>query len=568
MDGLFFPARPAPALAATSRAAWLSALGFLAILAVTLWRVTATYGVFNHTVDEPAHIAAGTDFLAKGRAEGDLTHSPLARIAVAIGPRLLALAGSPVCETEREEELTRCGGEAYWRTLTAARLGTLPFLVLMLATTWRWAAWCGGPLCGFLATLLLANAPPVLAHAGLATTDAAAAATLSLALLVLVLWLHRPTLPRALAFGAAAGLAVGTKLSAGVFLPAAGLAMAVAMLLCRRLPSAAFGGRSLGQLGAALLAAALTLWAIYGFTLSPLVGPSGLIADDDRFPPVLRWPIFPLVELGRGLATLAGMNSSGLPSYFMGEISAAGRWSFFPVMFAVKTPLAFLALLAIGGGIAWSGRRQPALLAAAAAAAAILAVAMTSRINLGLRHALAVYPLASVVAGAGAAAMIAAHRRAAGRALALLLIAWLLVDVAREHPDYLPYFNEAARDDAAYFSADSDFDWGQGAKRLVDELSRRHIGRAAVAMNSVLRPPGIEIADLWPGEPASGWVAVGIGRILYDRISPPYLGLRWLACHRPVARIGKTILLYRIAPGTARVGASGCGLGTLVAPDR
>jgi 4-amino-4-deoxy-L-arabinose transferase-like glycosyltransferase len=554
-----------------TRAMWLSGLGLAAILVVTLWRVTATYEVFSHTVDEPSHIAAGTQFLEHGRAGGDLTHSPLARIAVAIGPRLLAWEGRSVCATDREEQLLRCKGEPYWRTLTAGRLGTLPFLVLMLVTAWLWGTQFGGPLTGFMAALLLANAPPVLAHSGLATTDAAAAATVSLTLLVFVRWLHRPTLPRALALGVAAGLALGTKLTACVYLPAAGVAMTIVVLSRHRLQSLT---GAIGQLGGALIASFFVLWAIYGFTLNPLVGPAGLVDDDRGLAPVLHWAIFPLVEMGRGLETLAELNRSGVPSYFMGQISPDGWWSFFPVMFAVKTPLALLALFALGIVVAahrWTER--PGLLAAAAAAVAILGVAMTSRINLGLRHVLVLYPLASIVAGAGAAAMIEMRGRAAKpvRGLTLLLIAWLVVDSARAHPDYIPYFNEAARADAAYFSADSDLDWGQDAKRVADELSRRRIEHASVAMNTtakLLMLAPVDVTDLWPGQPASGWVAASVGRILNDRIRPPYLGLRWLECHRPVARIGATTFLYRIAPGAAGFGETLCGLGNLAAPRR
>jgi hypothetical protein len=546
----------------SATATWLSALGLAVILVVTLWRVAATYDVFSHTVDEPAHIAAGMQFFDKGRAEGDLTHSPLARIAVAIGPDLLAREGAHACEIEREEQLAQCEGERYWRTLTAARVGTLPFLVLMLATVWAWGTWSGGPLAGFLAALCLANAPPVLAHAGLATTDAAGAATLALALFLFVLWLDRPRLPRALALGVAAALAVGTKLSAVVFLPAAVAAMIVVVRWRRRRAPRVTVRASVGQLGGALAACIVVLWAIYGFTLNPLVGPGGLTTDESIVPlAALRLPIYPLVEMMRGIKALADMNEGGLPTYFMGEIREGGWWYFFPVMFAVKTPLPFLALLACGVA-AWWRTRSRAVLAAAAAAAAILAVAMTSDINIGLRHVLAIYPPASIVAGAGAAAMLGSGVGIAKRGVAVLLIGWLVLDAALAHPDYLAYFNEAARADATYFSADSDFDWGQDAKRLADELSRRGIDRVTVAMNSTVKPAKlapVKAAELWPDQYASGWVAASIGRILDDRIEPPYLGLRWLECHRPVALIGKTILLYDIAPGTAQVGETGCG---------
>jgi hypothetical protein len=60
-------------------------------------------------------------------------------------------------------------------------------------------------------------------------------------------------------------------------------------------------------------------------------------------------------------------------------------------------------------------------------------------------------------------------------------------------------------------------------------------------------------------------VAAGIGRILDDRIQPPYLGLRWLACRHPVARIGDTILLYHFPDGASPSGSVTCGWRDLAA---
>lgn len=160
---------------------------FAALLAVTLWRVASTYEVFSHTVDEPAHIAAGMQFFQNGRVEGDLVQAPLARLFVAAGPYLLALDETRGCRIDREEKMMQCAGERYWRTLAAARLGTLPFLGLLLTVVWRWGTRLAGPAEGLIAAALLANTPPVLAHAGLATTDIAAAATMVLALFLVQL---------------------------------------------------------------------------------------------------------------------------------------------------------------------------------------------------------------------------------------------------------------------------------------------------------------------------------------------------------------------------------------------
>src|ERR1035437_629652 len=68
-----------------------------------------------------------------------------------------------------------------------------------------WARHHFGNTAAVLATGLFTLLPPVLAHAGLATTDMALAACLGAAFFSLVLWAEKPTLPRTLLLGAAAG---------------------------------------------------------------------------------------------------------------------------------------------------------------------------------------------------------------------------------------------------------------------------------------------------------------------------------------------------------------------------
>jgi hypothetical protein len=179
---------------------------------------------------------------------------------------------------------------------------------------------------------------------------------------------------------------------------------------------------------------------------------------------------------------------------------------------------------------------------------------------------LALYPLMALAAAAGVLALL---RHKGGVAVVALTGLWLVADVAAAHPDYLPYFNVVARDEAAYFSADSDLDWGQDGARLAAALERRGIGRVAVALQSTFRlerVAAVEGVPLWPGERPSGWVAAGIGRILHDRIARPYSGLRWLMCRRPVALIGSTVLLYEIPPGATTAELVSCERDTPALP--
>jgi hypothetical protein len=51
-------------------------------------RIASVYPVYNHTIDEPAHIACGMEWLSKGQYKLEPQHPPLSRIFNAIGPYL------------------------------------------------------------------------------------------------------------------------------------------------------------------------------------------------------------------------------------------------------------------------------------------------------------------------------------------------------------------------------------------------------------------------------------------------------------------------------------------------
>ena len=123
----------------------VSALVLLAALSCTL--CISTYRVFGNFWDEPEHLAAGLVLIDRQQYLYDNQHPPLARLAAALGP---ALAGvrihgtpNPIGEAEGRDLLYH-SNISYERVLTLARLGMLPFLLLLLAATWAWTRrWYG-----------------------------------------------------------------------------------------------------------------------------------------------------------------------------------------------------------------------------------------------------------------------------------------------------------------------------------------------------------------------------------------------------------------------------------------
>ena len=89
-----------------------------------------------------------------------------------------------------------------------------------------------------------------------------------------------------------------------------------------------------------------------------------------------------------------------------------------------------------------------------------------------------IIPPLSIVAGYAVVHIWRTSRDAFGRAALIALLAWLFIGVGKEHPDYLPWFNEAAQPNPSWVAADSNIDWGQDVLRLarvVEEMKIDHL---------------------------------------------------------------------------------------------
>jgi len=63
----------------------------LALVAIAIVRIVATYHDVNQAYDEPAHIACGMEWLDKGTFTMEPQHPPLPRVMAALGPYLAGL---------------------------------------------------------------------------------------------------------------------------------------------------------------------------------------------------------------------------------------------------------------------------------------------------------------------------------------------------------------------------------------------------------------------------------------------------------------------------------------------
>ena len=315
---------------------------------------------------------------------------------------------------------------SYWRTLALSRTGNLVFAVLLVLVVYRWSAQVHGRTAALAACVLVTCSPTVIAHAGLATTDMAGAATMVTASYFFWRWSERPRWCFCLLSALWLGFAFTSKFSTVVFLPPIA---GVCFILGRWRRWKRFAWPSRGQLGLGLARCAAfmvlaggVVWAVYLFDFGlwsrPSDSPSlasakneGPIPATVPFDQMLDSKLLPGRPFWSGMRSILVHNDSGHDAYLLGETSKCGWWYYFPLALAVKSTLPLLALF----GISLLLRRyesDPAVsratLIPVVAASVVLAVGMAASINIGVRHVLPVYPLMAI--GAAGAFGITAVR--------------------------------------------------------------------------------------------------------------------------------------------------------------
>jgi hypothetical protein len=509
------------------RSALISAL----LVGIAALRIVSTYTALSHTVDEPIHLGAGMEWLDHGTITGDASHPPLARAFSAIAPWLAGERWVPAGNTLLDGARILGRDAHYDRMLALARLGILPFFLLACTMVFLWGNRIGGPLAGLAATFCFTTIPPVLAHAGLVTTDMAATAFTAAGAYAALLWAERPDRRHSVALGVAVGLGMIAKYSLLVFLPAVFLAM----YLCHWRGIQAIPGQLRGYWRPAVVAAAiacLVIWTGFRFSFGP---------------PAFAHVSVPAPRFFDGLKDVWDHNQSGHASYILGERHHFGVWYFFPVTLAVKTPLALLVLVGWSLWTAW--RKRLRIGAPLAYCAVILAIAISSRINIGVRHVLPVYAGLAVIAGVGAARLLRdSMGRRVWRVPAVFgLLAWQAVSGAMAHPDYLSYTNEITRGHPENFVAESDLDWGQDMHRVGDFLTKMGATEVAFTPYNVTYVqaghafPKVTYSDWYHASP--GWNVVSLGGWkVYNHPG-------WIGGRQPQFRIGRTHWAWYFKPG-------------------
>ncbi len=472
-------------------------LGVAALLTVLLIQLALAIRTESITWDEDDHLYAGYMSWKTGDFGLNPEHPPMVKMLAALPILNMPLRLPALQNREFKHEAFLGGKEFIFKNdadtiLFRARMAAATLTVLLGVLVFLAGQEMFGTAAGFIALTLLVFDPNQLAHGAFVTTDTGLACFLFATVYMFYRYVKKPSIWRLLITGLAAGLALSAKHTGILLFP-----ILIVLAICDYFLSTRAGDhepestrlkilRYVGGLAAIAVISITILWAFYGFRYA--ARPAGLelnppsaqyIAQLSRpnearlLATVSRFHLLPESYI-YGLADVRMMDDF-YSSYLLGKPYPHGVWFYFPFAILIKSTLAFLILLAITTWAIVTKRlaRWREILFLGVPVIVYLAVAMSSHMNIGVRHILPIYAFLGVLIGGTAVTLIARQRRWVYVVAALIL--FHVVTSLRAFPTYIPYVNEAwgGEKNAWWLLSDSNADWAQQLKATKQYLDAR-----------------------------------------------------------------------------------------------
>ncbi len=188
----------------------------------------------------------------------------------------------------------------------------------------------------------------------------------------------------------------------------------------------------------------------------------------------------------------------------------------------------------------------------------LIAFALSTRINLGIRYLLPIFPLLYVFMSFLAEKIEIKHLKelinkkinmdTVFSSIFILLIGWYMISSVMTYPYYLTYFNElvGGPKNGMRYLTDSNLDWGQDMKRLTKYVERNNIDKIRVDyFGSGL--PEYYLKDRYISwteskTPEKGYYAISVTYFQQARTQNQY---EWLKDEKPITTIGHSILIFK-----------------------
>jgi hypothetical protein len=498
------------------------------------------------TIDEYTHFGAATAYIQNDDYSLNPNHPPFVKVLT--GLSILPL-GNKAPEPPREGvkiaqkwygiRWARMNADEIERITFAGRVPHIAVAVLLGLAVWLSARYFFGQFASMAALLLWSTDPNVLAHARLVHTDSGAAVFVFLTVAsLLFLVCRRPSWRRCLVFSMFLSLAVLTKFSTAVLVVILPLVAALWAYGARRgyIDAGTRATHSLRETCPALLR------VVAACLLSVVVFATLLYRGNPQW-----W--------FSGLGSVLEHNELGHLSYLLGEWSRRGWWYYFIVALAVKTPVPLLGLATLGLAATlrglWRGRTYEQFVFVLPGLIWFM-IAMTSNINIGIRHILPAYVFMFVLAAAGIRQLLS---RRWGTIAVAALLCWQGVIAVRTYPDYISYFNEPAGGPGAgmQYLSDSNCDWGQEVLTLRKWMNERGTSRVALYSRAAPAPDiyGVPVVGHLapPSADDPAFLAVGsrdYGLIMFGETDEYRVSREFLARQERVEHLGHSLLVFRV----------------------
>ncbi|OGS22131.1 MAG: hypothetical protein A2252_04600 [Elusimicrobia bacterium RIFOXYA2_FULL_39_19] len=321
------------------------------------------------------------------------------------------------------------------KMLFYSRLAVITAVVLLGFLLFFYSEKLFGPMAALYFTFFYSFCPNILGNAFLTTEDTVVSALIALSIITFLLLIEKPSYKSAVIAGLFAGLALLSKHTALFLFPIYACALMAALLTKKiRLIKSDFK-KYLPVLGILLFVIAFTIAAGYKFSEFPLY----------------------FINIKNTLL----YQSHGQAAFCWGKYSTTGFWYYYLVCLLFKTPVTVIVLFIISPFIFFRKKssKEKILNVVVLYTAVVLLVGFASvnKIQLGFRYILPAYAIILLLC-----AVVAQKYKV----FSFILCAWLVIISAKQHPDYLAYFNELALGKGYNYLVDSNIDWGQDLKSL------------------------------------------------------------------------------------------------------
>ncbi len=509
------------------------------------------------TIDEVAHIGAGVSYLQKRDMRMNLEHPPLAKILAAIP---LVLRGvhadySHISWTFSGKGAQELLGEWVWGHWLLMRWNDpyptvlwarVPMLVVTLLLGWviYWlGSQLGGIWGGFLCLSAYVSTPAFITFGPLVVTDIVITLFWVLAVWQLPEMWRSPSRATVVRFGLTLAAAFLSKFSSGLlFFAFIGVVLSLRWRGVPEQPTDKLDRRKWRRRAWWNMLKA-TAWAalfVYVFYLVFSWGqPTDSFSLIPHFPSslLLRRLLMPIWLYLGGLLLFA-VSAGSRPTYILGHTYSHGVWFYFPTIFVLKSPLAFLLLLLLAIGIAIFWKRRSTGQASAlppgrelnwralwVSLVVFVVVCMLNRLDLSIRHFL-IAIAEMILLLAPLPRMLQSLRdadwrgwRAATWGTAGLAVASLATAILA-YPNYMPFLNSFAMGRPGYLLVnDSNIDWNHALPDAEKFVRQRGLNSVLLDEYGFSEPDAyVPQAQLWSCQEASAsdggqWAIVSAGSI-------------------------------------------------------